>query len=406
VAFYVINENMNVRVAQDWYGVKYGCLCEWEMGNVVRDELDRPSFFSLLLSLFPEWRWEFWRLESFPVSLWEDKEARVAYVSWIKNFLRIERLEEWYNISLGSLPSGFTLIPSRYASSLYSCLVEAYPNCLWDFWRFESVGLSVWKDRMNLRRFWMCQQTVVVPFDWYDSSKKKVEKSADIKAANVTLSSSIIMAFPEINWDFWEFEDFHSIPCELWKEKNQFHSYFEYIRQREGYFSLYGWYEAQKLKLEEKYSFFPHILKMYENKISSALTDIYPRHSWEIWKFEERDYFNKVENQKKMMKWLEETLPIKSQLDWYQLPAETLKQKKGRYLLEYYSHDMLLLFSSLMPQLKWNFWKMKEASVYWKNSEFQKEYLEHLQKQLYIRVPSDWYKHHVTPYLISLSQNI
>jgi hypothetical protein len=68
------------------------------------------------------------------------------------------------------------------------------------------------------------------------------------------------------------------------------------------------------------------LLKIYEGSLPLILTSVYPNYDWLMWRFERcpKDFWEKVENQRKFVNWAADQLKITNQSDWYSITEKVI----------------------------------------------------------------------------------
>ena len=123
--------------------------------------------------------------------------------------------------------------------------------------------------------------------------------------------------------------------------------------------------------------------KYYGNSPSVALQNIYPQHNWMIWKFSviPRGYWKKlvenVEEQKKIIEWLNQKLYITKADDWYRV---SMNQVNRHLRVENFKLLALMLQSTYQEHQ----WDINRFSKHSKTKSTQRKLLLAMQ-QLFSR---------------------
>jgi hypothetical protein len=137
----------NVKQFMDWLGTELGFkhLDDWykvtqrniteNKGNVFYREY---SPYKLLLSAYPEHKWNKWKFKGIPIwreefQLGEEKE----FIEWLTKELKIDSLDEWYRISGTQLSEK---IPSEFflKQPLDKLLQQAHPDHKWNLLKLQT----------------------------------------------------------------------------------------------------------------------------------------------------------------------------------------------------------------------------------------------------------------------------
>jgi hypothetical protein len=78
------------------------------------------------------------------------------------------------------------------------------------------------------------------------------------------------------------------------------------------------------------------IRKHYHGSLIRALATIYPDHEWQAWRFRNVSgrWWEDLDNQRRYLRWFEAQEGIRTQTDWYTVPADKLRAKHGAYFLK------------------------------------------------------------------------
>eukprot|EP01126_Amoeba_proteus_P045025 TRINITY_DN5028_c0_g1_i6.p1 TRINITY_DN5028_c0_g1~~TRINITY_DN5028_c0_g1_i6.p1 ORF type:complete len:256 (-),score=29.90 TRINITY_DN5028_c0_g1_i6:309-1076(-) len=120
---------------------------------------------------------------------------------------------DWYNITTTSVRKrGGSAILNLYKGSLFTALVEIYPEIKWEPWRFRSCPRNFWKNRENLIFFLEKHLApaigIINPEDWYRVSLDQVRESGGLGVVTIfgNLGKILKFAYPERCWDMGRFQ--------------------------------------------------------------------------------------------------------------------------------------------------------------------------------------------------------
>jgi hypothetical protein len=68
-----------------------------------------------------------------------------------------------------------------------------------------------------------------------------------------------------------------------------------------------------------------------------------------------------------------------------------IKKLGGITLLKLYDNIPSSIFEKVLPENNWLPWKFQNPRTVWKDTKFQRKFLDWIAKQLQIIEPSDWY---------------
>jgi hypothetical protein len=103
-------------------------------------------------------------------------------------------------------------------------------------------------------------------------------------------------------------------------------------------------------------------------------------------------YWADKENQRKFLEKIAQQLNFKSLDDWYSVPLETLRQRKGHGLLRQYGYSLKNALMALYPEHNWVGSKFSRvATQYWNNLSNQREFFDALYVKFGMQGFEDWY---------------
>jgi len=186
-------------------------------------KLDKGNFLSfyekkhflMIMTLYPEIKWQFWMFLSIPPSLFLDLSHLREYWDWMgENRYHTRDLFYWYRIKRveckevkqkelrSSIERKYFLYPLQFMKYLY-------PTHKWQFWRFEHTRSSrAWHSPSNQREFllWIASQFhFIIPHDLTNLSVQKLEMMGGrgLRFAYTSLPSLdqiLLLTFPELYW--------------------------------------------------------------------------------------------------------------------------------------------------------------------------------------------------------------
>ena len=255
----------------------------------------------------------------------------------VSDFLKIEKLEDWYPIKASQIDSvpplninssspiakhrkknGQSLLVVRprtilskfYNNSLHEALSTIYPNFDWKPWKFQFTRRGFWKRKENRKKFFeeIFRQLEKNPTEgdranhkphevWYGISKRDIERNGGSGMLSHYYKDSIYSAIVDLFYppsllqqqepiSPWLFRNI-SVPRSFWKSKQNRRSYLDWffstsnLSQRRPLSSIRDLPKKELLLLEERKLFGKRNLnfilkKYYAGSIRNALGELYP----------------------------------------------------------------------------------------------------------------------------------
>lgn len=143
---------------------------------------------------------------------------------------------------------------------------------------------------------------------------------------------------------------FQQKPGAWWANKENQLSFLNWFREALGYESLERFYSTPRELLTRMGG--TQLLKVH-NSLGAAVTDNYPTHYWEKWRFVDRDSnWHHEQNQRRAyFDSVGKTLRFSGLEDWYKYPMDSLKTVRC-FVKLYFTPSTTLIFQSFRKCLK------------------------------------------------------
>eukprot|EP01118_Nematostelium_gracile_P011816 TRINITY_DN4258_c0_g1_i6.p1 TRINITY_DN4258_c0_g1~~TRINITY_DN4258_c0_g1_i6.p1 ORF type:complete len:738 (+),score=126.67 TRINITY_DN4258_c0_g1_i6:54-2267(+) len=158
---------------------------------------------------------------------------------------------------------------------------------------------------------------------------------------------------------------------------------------------------ANKMGLKGKedwYGITQEDVAKHGGSVRTALRKVYPDHPWLPWRFNgtvPARTWNDIQLQRQFMNQLAERLNITRIEDWYHVTKTQIREKGGLRLLCKYQLSPSKMVMSILSDHTWNIQQFNsKPKGIWDDMQSQREFLDHLSKQLKVNTMDDWY--HVT----------
>ena len=135
-----IGKELEVRSLEDWYGIKQSQLVA--SGGRGLLTYFSNSFPRMLTHLYPDHKWQLWKFLHTPRGFWGNSEELKNYVEYLAGKLRVEKLDDWYRVSLDHVERFGPTTSFKRHGGISKVLSQIYPKHTWDLKRLESPNLS------------------------------------------------------------------------------------------------------------------------------------------------------------------------------------------------------------------------------------------------------------------------
>ncbi len=268
-------------------------------------------------------------------------------------------------------------------------------------WLSGRVPDGYWDLRENRMLYldWLGQQLgLVTQDDWYQVGATDFIRNHGGALFWRTYNSSVHLAMedyqPQCGWLPWRFS---KTPRGFWQEAENRRSYMQWLESILEIGRIEDWYQLTKDTFAENGGG-GLLCNIYRGSILSALREYRPDCDWKPWFFPKvpHGFWKEAENRRSFMEWLEVTLQIGREEDWYQLTKESFNENGGAGLLKnHYRSSILSAVREYRPDYNWKPWLFsKVPHGFWNELGNRRQYLEWLADHLRFRSLSDW--HHLT----------
>jgi hypothetical protein len=290
-----------------------------------------------------------------PNGYWDQPTNRRRYVRWLGQRLGFHSHRDWYRITTDDFKrnAGGTALHHWHDSAILA-VKDAYRDYDWKEWLFRITPRRFWRDPRNHRKFmqWLGERLGIhEPSDWYHVTNQDFKDhggGAFLLHYDSTVSAAIMRYLPEYDWKEWMFD---KTPKGFWCNRTNRRRYLTWLGAKLGYQTLDDWYAVTTDDFSANYG--SQFLKRYGGSPLAALRDCFPRHVWHEWKFARvpAGFWDDLDNCRRYVRWLGETLGIKSTQEWQSVRRRDLLANYGGGLLTLY-HSHWDLLEKCIPELK------------------------------------------------------
>ena len=207
--FDLLAKVLKLEKKDDWYKVKLRDCAEKGATSVLSNYYG-GYLSKALLTIYPEHKWEAWRLGgSVPLEYWDDRKHHRAFFDWISSeVLSFRRPEDWYqfrNLFEINERGGSLLLEQCYNGSLIAALQAVYPEYEWNLWLFGKAPYGFWKSTKNCRTYlnWLADKlNISHPEEWYSVTYDQLRscKGQALAKKYKGFIPALASCFPEKQW--------------------------------------------------------------------------------------------------------------------------------------------------------------------------------------------------------------
>ena len=185
------------------------------------------------------------------------------------------------------------------------------------------------------------------------------------------------------------------VPDGYWDSRENRVFYMDWLGQHLGFVSQDDWYRVCNTDFIRNQGG-SMLWRIYGSSVFVAMQDYQPQYEWIPWLFSKtpKGVWQEVENRRSYMEWLERTLQIGSEEDWYQVTKASFDANHGAGLLRnHYRGSVLSALREYRPDCDWKPWLFpKVPNGFWNLPGNRQRYLEWLASRLRFRSVSDWHR--------------
>lgn len=387
-----VGEQLGVKTLDDWHSIDIA-----DVRGLLDSGLFRKyegSLYLLLCGVYPQYRWQAWRLGG-PVidGFWDDLARRRDYFAWLGGKLRVEGMEGWYGVRASDVRrNGGAGLLDRFGG-LANAMVATFPDHVWQAWRFEAVPKGFWEEGRNRRDYldWLGEGLDVARLeDWKKVTVGQIQERGGgelLRIFNGSLARALADVYPSHSWEPWRY----AATKEFWEDVANQRQFVDYLTREFAIQGLDDWYNVSLSEIKSRGG--DSLLNLYEGSLAKLLSTLYPDHSWQTWRLDKVDseFWSQKGNQRNYMDWLAKELGIKHLEDWYAVQASEIWKRGGYKLLDLHGHSLANALSNIFPEYRWQLWRFKSVPKdFWQSVENQREFFACLGEEMSIKQTEDW----------------
>jgi len=260
----------------------HGCLMPQDLNhvNVVarigvkkEDNLTQKDVLGIVL---PEFEWKFWKMKFEEVRESQMKRSLVGEIlKYLSSALKMRELSDFYSLSLSDIMKYVPSLTNIYKSGKFlSIFLSHFPKHRWEIERFKTLPHGFWTSNINQRNSLLSFLTSTnydyIPIEWYELTNRDFGKTSNAKTLLFTFKQRISHMFETL------FPEFIF-------DKNKFFPIsrkdFEGIEQQFSIKTSRDWYRIRFSQISSVISCW-HLTSVSE--LIHILSFFYPTHSWAL----------------------------------------------------------------------------------------------------------------------------
>jgi len=314
------------------------------------------------------------------------------YLDYLGPKLHYNLLQDWLQCSkLDFTTHQGSVLTQRYNNSPLQLLKSCYPNFEWNPWMFRHCFRGFWNSLDNQRRYldWIGALFGYTLLEhWFKVTANDFsEHYGDtlLRRNNGSIYQIIATNYPNFEWKPWLF----ARACNrFWEDLSNQREYLSWVGKRLGFLGLEDMYKINVSSFEENCG--SGLLCRFEKSPSRFLKIAFPNFDWKPWLFDRasQNYWDDSNNVRKYVEYIGKTLGFSNFQDWYYI---THKDYVRSLLIKYKHHYYFL--REVYPNFDWKPWLFaRSPRRLWKNSNFQRKYIDWLGEKLGFYCFEDFYK--------------
>lgn len=378
-----LGDTLRYRKKEDWYQITNRIFAD-NYGSTLVTNYYNSSPILLLKSIYPEYKWLFWKFTSAPNNSWDSKENQLEYLTCLGKELGYTRMKDWYQITQNDFQNNYGAnLLSKYDGSPYKLLKSLLENHHWLFWKFTVAPNHCWDQKEKQLEYmdWLADELgFKQKSDWYKFKCKDLQDYNGVSLMKYykNIYELLKSIYPTYDWLFFKFSMLN-----LWDEYEYQLEYIEWLGKQLGFSKLNDWYNINGQVFKENYG--SGLIIKYNDSPYQLLSSVYPEYEWLFWKFTRspNNNWNIKENQLQYMNSLQKILGYRKIEDWYKVTKNDFYENGGSRLLSgYYNGSPYQLISSVYPNFQWERSKFAKKRY----SKGQIQWLNFLQKYYDINI--------------------
>lgn len=285
---------LNVSAKADWYPVSYEQLRKAHpaSASMLANQYN-CSLPTALMRLFPAHIWHPWKFNRLPSGWWIKSENRSSYLDWLQKELGVVEMKDWYSVSYLQIQKRHGRTLFKHFHSLYDILKAAHPDHMFLPWRFATTPRKWWSEKGNQRQF--LEHCLIAagfsPSDlsaWHTFKRGLVDQNGGSPMLHHYYGDSLAVClktvYPDHSWNQALLSRTESkvVPVEFIPDSRR--QLVEKAAKLLGVSEPEDWYRVTQQSLRQHGPQTAHLAVSVPKRIA-LLSTVYPKHSWEAWRF-------------------------------------------------------------------------------------------------------------------------
>mmetsp|Transcript_29149 Transcript_29149/g.32371 ORF Transcript_29149/g.32371 Transcript_29149/m.32371 type:complete len:417 (+) Transcript_29149:158-1408(+) len=273
-----IAEDIEVKQLSDWYNVGVGRIDvqKYQAKGILR--VFDHSITQSIVGVYSDYPWIEWKFLTAPVAYWQSKQNRRDAMDVIGKDLGLFTVDEFCNYSCKIIDThGASGLSQYYNHSLWSCLVDLYPEFNFRPWEFR-VRKRFWTTGANMRDYFeeiARRVNVYTLDDWHRCTRKELIAYQCFMFHNFkgSLFSALSLAYPKHKWLKSEMKYDDPRKITFWRSKTNQRQFLLDAQKTLNLEKTESWYrvsydQIKKLGGSPLYKHWPQVISLVDPKFN------------------------------------------------------------------------------------------------------------------------------------------
>eukprot|EP01118_Nematostelium_gracile_P008337 TRINITY_DN2763_c0_g1_i1.p1 TRINITY_DN2763_c0_g1~~TRINITY_DN2763_c0_g1_i1.p1 ORF type:complete len:389 (+),score=75.72 TRINITY_DN2763_c0_g1_i1:90-1256(+) len=332
---------------------------------------------------------------------WKRNGGEKEFFDSLATHLNLKEKDDWYRVNKEEVFNfgGEAMLKKVFAGSVRKALQVAYPDHKWLPWKFDSyLPRKTWGVTQSRRDFLnnMAKELGIVKMeDWYEVSVSQIREKGGSALLRSYQDSPAKMISSILIDHKWNLRKFNCKITGVWDNLQLQKDFMNNVLGKElNIKTMDDWYDVGVAQIRAKGG--GGLLRRYYNSPFLMITSVLKDHPWNRKDFNRKPkVFWDDQMQRDFLGRLTKHLNIIKMEDWYTVSKFQIYQQGGGGLLRRYQNSPSKMITSIMTEHDWDIQNFtSKASGTWDDIQMQKDFINHLTRELNIHKMEDWY--HVT----------
>lgn len=296
------------------------------------------SKWKMLLSLFPDHRWDFSRFSKKPDRYWESEETQrnVLLSVGMKLGIDIGDYESWYKVkSRDFMAYGGSGLILRYNSSVSKMVTTLLSEHTWNLEKFAKKPQNFWESEATQRAALLDigHKLGIMENEWdkwYEvSSNDIIGNGGEVlltKKYSGSVASMLMNVFPEHKWNESKFQ---TKPRSFWQSTDNQREFLKDLAHKLGFEEgdYEAWYQVNREDFIKNGA--SALLELYNGSPRAILTRVFSEFEWHPWRFRgfrSQWFWRDPESVRYVKNYIASKLNLKADSDWTRVTKKELRE--------------------------------------------------------------------------------